>query len=89
MCKGDASRLQPHLARTGDWRASLAPGDACEVRDAKGPMWFVARVVGTDADAVAARTATGVVYNVERASERLCRSGTHCAPGRAVRPVSS
>ena len=89
LCKGDASRLQPHLAQTGDWHASLAPGDACEVRDAKGPMWFVARVVGTDADAVAARTATGVVYNVERASERLCRSGTHCAPGRAVRPVSS
>lgn len=87
--KGDASRLQPHLARTGDWRASLAPGDACDVRDARGPMWFVARVAGTDADAVAARTAAGVVYNVERASERLCRSGTHCAPGRAARPVSS
>ena len=86
----DELRLQPPFARTDDWRASLAAGDACEVRDAKGPMWFQGRVVGTTEEAVAVRTSTGVVYDVARASERLCRIGTHGARGRTpARPVST
>ena len=63
---------------------------ACEVRYAKGPMWFQGRVVGTTEEAVAVRTSTGVVYDVARASERLCRIGTHGARGRTpARPVST
>ena len=82
LAKWDESRLQPPFARTDDWRASLAAGDHCEVRDASPPpMWFQGRVIGTTEEAVTVRTASGRVYDVARASERLCRLGAHLGLG--------